>query len=320
MRSPDPVSWRPCHATVGLVVALAVVLTDLALATLDGLALQPATRTQAGQSALAAGTARLSGQVVAADTGAPVRRARLFLSGPFPVPAPRPQSPSLGSVVSLSGSPLDRREAETDAAGHFEFSQLPAGRYGLLVAPPPGYVRPTSSAPLVLEEGKETQRTIQLDRAGVITGVVSDETGDPVQRAQVLAWRRSSSALARGWSLVVSSATTNDLGQYRLFDLPADDYIVSATYTPRGFSPGAGPRPGYAPTYHPSTASASAATRVSVRAGHETTGIDIVLQPSMLGVVAGVVTDSTGGSPSTGATVSLRPRDSTGAASADRSA
>ena len=106
MRSPDPVSWRPFHAAVGLVIVLAVVLTHLLWPPSTVRAVEPGTQAQtgqsAGQAALAAGTARLSGQVVAADTGAPVRRARVLLAGPFPAPAPRPQSPSFGSV----GQPL----------------------------------------------------------------------------------------------------------------------------------------------------------------------------------------------------------------------
>ena len=179
--------------------------------------------------------------------------------------------------------------------------------------PPSGFVRPTDSPTLTLEEGKQVQHAIRLDRAGVITGRVIDEAGEPAVGLQVRAWRRSDVGPSRGWFPAGTSATANDLGQYRLFDLPADRYIVSASAPPRAFAVGTGPRSGYAPTYHPGVSAASGASPVPVRAGQETPGVDIVLQPALLGRVSGVVTDSAGRPPSTGASVSIRPRDFPGA-------
>ena len=84
------------------------------------------------------GTARIRGRIVAAQTGAPLRRAQVALQPPTAT-APR--------------------STTTDGDGRFEFAQMPAGRY-LVMASKTGYVqlqygqrRPTDSAtPIILAE------------------------------------------------------------------------------------------------------------------------------------------------------------------------
>ena len=59
------------------------------------------------------GTARIRGRVVAADTGAPLRRAQVRVTG--------------------NQSRLNRG-VNTDAEGRFELTELPAGRYNIFVS------------------------------------------------------------------------------------------------------------------------------------------------------------------------------------------
>src|SRR5262245_27606070 len=72
----------------------------------------PAQRNGTPQPA-AAGSAHISGRVVAADSGRPVRRARVMLNAP-----------------ELPGG----RAILTDDQGMFSFADLPAGRYTLAVS------------------------------------------------------------------------------------------------------------------------------------------------------------------------------------------
>ena len=107
-------------------------LTILALMSLA--AVQPPPNAQGApprdaRPAAQAGTAVVRGRVVAADTGKPLRRAR----------------------VTLSGAELGRegRSTSTSLDGRFEIAELPAGRYTIRVSRS-GYLPlqvPAASAP-----------------------------------------------------------------------------------------------------------------------------------------------------------------------------
>ena len=121
------------------------------------------------------GMAVLRGQVVAADSGAPIRRAQVRVSG-----------------VGLRES----RVATTDAQGRFEVRELAAGRY-TLTASKGGFVtlqygqrRPgESGTPLELGDAQTLDKVIVgLPRGSVITGRITDEFGEPVVNAAVTAW------------------------------------------------------------------------------------------------------------------------------------
>src|SRR5712671_4760500 len=109
----------------------------------------------------------IAGRVLAADTGRPVKRARVF--------------------VSAAELPAGRGIL-TDDAGVFQLSELPAGRYTLSVSKS-GFVslsygqrRPLQSGtPLQLADGQEIKDIeFRLPRGSVIAGHVYDETGDPM--------------------------------------------------------------------------------------------------------------------------------------------
>ena len=122
------------------------------------------------------GTAVIKGHVVAADTGRPLRRAQVRLSG-----------------AELRGGRL----ATTDAEGRYEFKELPAGRYTLSVSKG-GYVtlafgqrRPFESGkPIELLDAQVIDKTdFALPRGSAITGRVLDEFGEPVADAMIEALR-----------------------------------------------------------------------------------------------------------------------------------
>lgn len=122
------------------------------------------------------GTARISGRVVAADTGTPLRRAQVRIGSPD---------------VRVN------RTVGTDAEGRFEVADLPAGRYSLMVTRD-GYVslqfgqqRPFEPGrPLELTNGQVVERVdFALPRGSVISGRVTDELGEPVSGVRMQAVR-----------------------------------------------------------------------------------------------------------------------------------
>ncbi len=166
------------------------------------------------QAALVAGTAMILGQIVAADNGAPVRRARVTLSGP-----------------ELRG----QKVTVTDDQGQFVFTLLPAGRYNLN-ASKAGYVTIAygAKAPgragtaIQLEDSQKLEsKPISLPKGGVVTGIVMDEYGEPAPGTPVRAMRQ---VIRTGEKRLESAGTdtTDDRGLYRIYGLQPGQYIVYA--------------------------------------------------------------------------------------------
>jgi protocatechuate 3,4-dioxygenase beta subunit len=242
------------------------------------------------------GTAVMRGVIVSADSGSPIRRAQ----------------------VRISGQGAANRLATTDAQGRFEVRDLPAGRYtitgskGGFVSLQYGQKRPSESGtPIELADGQLVDKlVIALPRGSVISGRIADEFGEPVANAVVTAMRYGFAAGARrllpggGQN---SRDTTDDQGQFRLFGLSPGDYIVSASF--RGGNEGADPsgeHTGYAATYYPGTTSVGEAQRVTVAVGQEQSSVIFSLIATRLVRVTGAVLTSQG-TPATEGTVILSP-------------
>ena len=275
------------------------------------------------------GTAPLAGIVVTDDNAArPLRRAVV--------------------QVSIASDPRSQRTTTTDDQGKFVFDQLPEGNATLFVTKA-GYVRtyfgarrPASTVglPIALVNGQVAPPiNIRMPRGAVVTGVVTDQTGQPVpsvdvrlQRATV--WPNGERTVSVYASNVPMVSSTDDRGMYRLFGLPAGDYIVSIQPRPvnilalrtgattdlrqttaeelrwaeqqlksgRSAAPaqasGATPPPGasvaYASVFHPNTTDAAAAVPITVAAGQELTGIDFRMQFVPTARVQGRVVDYSG--------------------------
>jgi hypothetical protein len=249
------------------------------------------------------GTARITGQVVAADTGAPIKRTAVSVYGSAPRPGAGFPGPSATIAVVSPGSPptgMIRREVTTDDAGRFECAELPAGRYFVMTRDTGAFVAPAPTTVELAADGSASI-TIRLDRGGTITGRVLDDEGDPVVKAQVVAGQRRS--MGGAWRLVstgsAARATTDDLGQFRLYGLPAGEFYITAAYTvrtpgPGPDQPGGEPRYGFAPTFYPSATGFERAGKVIVTLGQETGGIDVSLVRAKLGSVSGRITDTAG--------------------------
>lgn len=244
----------------------------------------------------ATGTAVIRGRVTAADSGMPIRRGTVTLGG-----AQRPRS------------------AYTDHEGRYQFTALPAGTYTVFAnggnhraAYQAASYGSTASnprgRPLQVANGQQLEDIdIALPRTGAITGRVTDATGDPVARVQVsvLAMRRASQPMQSG------GASTDDLGQFRVFGLPPGEYLVLAESRMAGGGPMEveGEALGFARTYAPGTPRRDDALRVRVGRGGDAVA-DIRLIESRVFTVSGTVLNSKG-EPLRNSSVSLAHPDNT---------
>ena len=114
-----------------IAVSLLGVLIGCALSARSAQPVQspPARDTPAQKDAPPPPMGRITGRVLAADNGRPVRRARAYLSAP--------ELP-------------DGRGTLTDDSGVFEFTELPAGRYTLTLTSAKGNGSRTTTQPLTI--------------------------------------------------------------------------------------------------------------------------------------------------------------------------
>lgn len=237
------------------------------------------------------GTAVVRGRVVAADTGAPLRGAR----------------------VEAGGNRQPSRAALTDANGRFEIRDVAAGSV-VLRASKTGYVSqqfgqrwPFSPArPIVVGDGQQLTADFALPRGGVITGRVFDEFGDPVANVRVEAMRSEMTMAGRRIAAGgARAATTDDTGAFRLFSLAPGAYYVSATQQAPDRLVGPQGSITYVPTFFPGTTDPAAAQRLTIAAGVDQHNIDFGLVATSAAQVSGVVIGSSGAP--IAATVTLRP-------------
>ncbi|HXD74530.1 MAG TPA: carboxypeptidase-like regulatory domain-containing protein [Vicinamibacterales bacterium] len=279
---------------------------------------QPARDTSAKPATITApATARISGRVVAGDTGRAVKRARVFIS-----------------AAELPGG----RAMLTDDMGAFDFTELPAGRYSIN-ASKSGYIqlsygqrRPLmAGTPIQLLDGQQLRGIdFALPKGGVISGRVTDESGDamPGVMVQILRYQYQQGDRRLAPS---GQAQSDDRGVYRVWGLNPGDYYVSATARNEGLGGrgniaqlaqiaqdaiaaagrggGRGGRGGaiafasaqddqdqlmYAPTYYPGVDTPAEARAVTVGVSQEVTDIDFGLHLVRTSRVSGHVENPDG--------------------------
>jgi hypothetical protein len=240
-------------------------------------------------------TCSLEGRVAGAIKGEPVRKAILLLS--------------------QTGAPQGQRySTTTGSGGSFAMQDIEPGKYRLMVmksgyAPmqygsrSPGHAGITLS----LDPGQHIRDlVIRLTPQAVISGRVLDEDGDPVPQVSVQLFQYSYSHGKRQHQ-PSDFAMTNDLGEYRIFDLAPGRYFLSATaqiemdQSARGQS--------YAATYYPGTADATGAAPLDLRPGTQLRGIDIPLMKTRTARIRGRAILPAKGEQNLQANVMLVPRD-----------
>lgn len=204
--------------------------------------------------------------------------------------------PIPGALIFVTGQgPAIQRTTVADEAGNFVVSGLDPSLY-FVGASAPAY------GPLLREPGAPTSVyrigdsvTLNLTRGGVITGTVTSATGEPLVQAVVRATLiRDANGKLTNTLRFPLERPTDDRGVYRIYGLQAGTYIVSAGGRTATYSFGA--YDSEAPTYAPSSTRDTAA-EIDVKAGQETSGVDIRYRAEPGHSISGTVT----GQPSTNA-------------------
>jgi hypothetical protein len=195
----------------------------------------------------------------------------------------------------------------------------------------PGEAVPQPGVEIV--NSQRARADVVMLRGAVITGSIVEPNGRPRQSQGVVALTvrtvNGKRSAARGFG--GGSATTDDRGQFRIFGLAPGEYVLStgsqfsgsssapivtdeelkwarlqlaaassssAPATPLAPTPPPAARPvGYSPVFYPGTADLSAATIVTVTAGEQRDGLEIVLAAVPLAKIEGTITNADGSIP-----------------------
>jgi hypothetical protein len=192
----------------------------------------------------------------------------------------------------------------TDEDGRFRADDLAPGMYSVF-AYAAGYV--TEADPVE----RQTYRpgdvvTLRMIKGGVISGTVTNSSGEPVIAARVSASRvRDAEQRPIRGASPTNSRQTDDLGAFRIYGLQSGSYVVAVNGgTAYYYSSSPGGYDADAPTYYPST-TRDAAVEITVRAGEEVNGIDIKYRGERGHTVSGTLSGVIGKNPSRGVSVTL---------------
>lgn len=218
-----------------------------------------------------------------------------------------------GRVVSESGRPLPNArvvlthgtlmqpgnlETTTDREGRFEVSGLQPVDYQVSVYLQ-GYVPLLrdldDTQPDVYRAGDSV--TLVLTKGGVITGTVTNQSGEPMVGMNVRAGMvNAPNRFPYSYYGIGQADLTDDRGIYRIYGLPEGTYVVWAGGRNEGYSWNVDPYEGEIPTYAPSS-TRDAAQEIMVRAGAEADGIDIQYRGGSGHAVSGKARGPEGGPP-----------------------
>jgi hypothetical protein len=248
-----------------------------------------------------------TGAPLAQSTKAAARDQAVQRKPPAQIRSPKPNDSIKGRVVGEGNQPVAGavilafpvniasnpqfvlsvfRPVSSDADGKFELAGLQPGAYTIL-ANSAGYVLSEADAQPFYRPGETV--TLTLVKGGVITGRVTNTSGDSLVGASVRAMkiretdnkpvRVRGSALSQftdATNAIIGAFKTDDRGIYRLYGLTPGVYQVAAggrAGRDFGFG-GASPYDSGAPTYYPSSTIDTAA-ELTLRAGDEVSSIDI---------------------------------------------
>lgn len=216
--------------------------------------------------------------MTAADTGAGLRRARVMFWALESRQAGLPQT------------------GQTNENGEYEIRDLKPGQYSL-TAVRNGYVPQAYGQKATDVFGILTQGTLltvrpgeilneinfQLVRGGVVEGQVVDQNNEPLSRAMVQLSRYRTFQGKRNLVPAGASASTDDRGYFRLFDVAPGSYYLSATNRAFGMLDGGS----FPPSYYPGVPTPQEASKIQVAAAGGVSGINLVLTEAASFTISG---------------------------------
>lgn len=177
------------------------------------------------------------GRVVDAATGKGVAGVVVALQG-GPARINTPQQP--GMPPTPPAPPPQPPQVLTDYEGRFAFMNLTRGNY-TINATKAGYspgaygrLRPNGpTRPLQLDDGEKVpDATIRIFKFASISGMVMDESGEPVVATTVRVYRRALMGGRRVLQPAGNQAQTDDRGMYRIANLTPGDYALVVPVVP----------------------------------------------------------------------------------------
>lgn len=235
-------------------------------------------------------------------------------------PDGQPVKKALIELIAENQSEAGDYTAITGPDGMFRIESILPGRYHLF-AERTGLLDTdkqrgrSEGRILTLTAGQEVKDIqIRLQAAAVIRGRVTDEDGDPLSNAEITVLRQTFVAGHNHWEQA-GAERTNDLGEYRIANLPAGSVYVSVSPPPdfKSLIEAAGlaahdDKPAgttYQTTYYPGTPDRSQAAPIPLHAGDDFPA-NFSLTPSPSLTIRGSVVNLP---PRTTASIMLQSRD-----------
>ena len=237
---------------------------------------------------------QISGVVVSAQTGEPLKGARLTI---------------MLQYASIPRRPLERA-TRSGFDGTFHLTDVPPGRY-YFACKKSGYEAGSGpSGHVDVGDGEAVEgMVIQLRLSAVIAGRVVDSDGEPLPLAQVQAYRQT---FGREGARLRPAGTsmTDDRGMYRIFRLEPGKYVVGLRplneLSPRGELVYA-----YAGSFYPNAVSATEAAVLTVGWGQELGNIDLRVTAAPRTLLTGTVFNGVTEHTCRGCVVSVTGEDGT---------
>jgi len=200
-----------------------------------------------------ASTPSIQGKVLEEPEGPPIRKANVQLYGR--------KSPTVSNYSAIS-----------DVQGQFTIDGVQPGQY-VVVVERPGFVQSNRRITISVEPGSgKNDLILHMQPAAVITGKILDLDGDPIGGVSVTATRAGSMGAERN-SRNYGNAATNDLGEFRISNLRAGRYKITAsppqTSQPPENKNGKDPSI-FLTTHYPGVLDEDQAVAVEIHAGGET--------------------------------------------------
>jgi len=212
--------------------------------------------------------ASAEGQLTNLLTGGPVRKAEV-----------------------LFRSKQETRRVVSDVNGRYKVEGLAAGQYRVSVQRPGflpvlyGARGPNRPGKLLRLAPEEARRDVnfQLEPPAVIAGHVLDQDAEPLQGIAVQAVREEYAPGAVRYA-TAAMAATDDLGEYRLYGLPAGKYFLATRQAQAGV-----PELVYPAVFYPSAVELGSAAPVTVAPGSEARDIDLHVEKAAAVTVRGLI-------------------------------